>query len=128
MAWIRLAPYVIAGFIVAALAGAALWYRGDAAKAETEAARLQSQNAGLLKIIEGQGAAIARLTTQRAIDERIAATLTSTLAAIQMDQAETSKAIADLKETDDDAREYLNRPIPDGVRRLLGNKPAPARP
>jgi len=128
MAWIKAAPYIIAGLIVAALAGAALWYRSEAASAETEAVRLQAQNDGLLKLVADHGAAIARLTNQRAIDEQLAATLASTLAAIQMEQAEAAKALTDLKEVDPDAREYLNSPIPDGVRGLLGNAGTAARP
>lgn len=128
MVWLKAAPYVIVGLLVAALSGAALWYRGEAAQAETERVRVETQNTGLLKIVADQGATIARLASQQQIDEKLITRVTSTLEAIQMDAAKTSQAVTDLKETDPNARQYLDTTIPDGVRRLLNNPGSSAGP
>jgi hypothetical protein len=121
MAWLKALPAIITGGVIVALILLALYFRSEAATKTAENARLVSQVDGLLKINADQGAAIARLTNQAVIDEKFTTQFAQTLAAIQMEQAETSASLNELKTNDPDAASFLNQPVPDSLKRLYRN-------
>ena len=128
MKYIRLAMFAGVAAIIAILVGLVFIERRKADAALANSARLSEQVEGLLKTNADQGAAIARLTNQRVIDERFAALFAGTLSQIQQEAMAANQALADLKETDPDARAFLATPIPDSVRGLLNNPRSNPRP
>lgn len=122
MTWLKLAPYLVMASILAVLAILLVVERGKADDAIKETERLNAQVDGLLKINADQGAAIARLTNQRQIDDKFVTALTSDLAALRDEAGNTTQAISDLKATDPDAKTFLDTALPDSVKRLYGGK------
>ncbi len=122
MTWLKLAPYLVMAGILAVLAILLVVERGKADDAIKETERLNAQVDGLLKINADQGAAIARLTNQRQIDDKFVTALTSDLAALRDEAGNTTQALSDLRATDPDAKTFLDTALPDSVKRLYGGK------
>ncbi|QKC90016.1 hypothetical protein EB230_17575 [Mesorhizobium sp. NZP2234] len=100
------------------LFGAAAVYRGNAIAAEAETARVQGN---LDRAVDANAVStdtIARMQKQDAANDKIAADLALKLAAANSALIDKTTARADLKGKDENARAYLNTPVPDSVRRL----------
>lgn len=115
------AKLIIAGLVALAFLGlfsAAAVYRGNAIKAEAETARVQAALDLALDANKVSADTIDRMQKQDAANDKIAADLAVKLAAVNTALIETTTARADLKGKDENARSYLDTPVPDSVRRL----------
>ncbi len=112
---------IAAGLVLLAFLGlfaTAAVYRGNAIAAEAETARVQ---ANLDKAVDANTvstATIDRMQKQDAANDKISADLALKLAAANTALIDKTTARADLKGKDENARAYLDTPVPDSVRRL----------
>lgn len=120
----QLRLYLALGVLVAflGLAAYALWQRGEAISARAEQARAQAALGEAIEANRAHQAAIERLTAVNERTDRILADISYKLAGIRDTAAETQASIAELERNDEDVREYLDRPIPESLQRVL-NRP-----
>lgn len=112
---------IIAGLVALAFLGlfaTAAVYRGNAIKAEAETARVQASLDLAVDANKVSADTIERMQKQDAANDKIAADLGLKLAAANDALIEKTTARADLKGKDENARTYLNTPVPDSVRKL----------
>ena len=119
---LRVYALAAAGLAFMALAGVALWYRGEAISATAEAERARAALAVAVEANEAQADAIRRLTELSDRTETILADIAGKLAAINQNTADTTEAIADLERTNEDVRAYLAGRVPDDLRRVLNRR------
>lgn len=102
-----------------------LWYRGNAIKAEAEVQQREAE----IERIEGElqtaidvnrinEQTIGRLRAQMEADARDSAELAEELRKLNEKMAENNEALGELKEKDENVRDYLNTPVPDDLRRM----------
>lgn len=118
MTQIKIAAAGLLALAFLGLFATAAVYRGNAIAAEAETARVQ---ANLDKAVDANAVStdtIARMQKQDAANDKIAADLAVKLAAANTALIEKTTARAALKGKDENARNYLDTPVPDSVRRL----------
>lgn len=107
--------------------GVISYFRVVAAKAETE------RDAALerLHVVEETNRVntetIKRLTDMRVYNEALLTDLVTQINVANKQAAETKTAIVELEKANGDVKDYLERNIPDDLRKLLNNRPAGAR-
>lgn len=112
------------GLIIAALTGAALWYRGEAIEAAGARDKAQGELATALAVNATQKAAIDRLTAFRAMDDKLMVELQGQLSELATQTKRTTDAVRDLETTSADVKAYLSTPVPAELRGLLNRRPA----
>src|SRR6478736_1204495 len=117
-ALIKYGPYVILGVACAALLALWLIARNDVTAARAEQAALEVKNKTLTETNALQAKAIDRIVSQRAIDDKVVSALNGTLATIAKDSADAADALANLKDTNPDAKAFLDTPLPASVKCL----------
>lgn len=116
------ARLIIAGAIVLAFAlmgGAIFYYRAEAAVAATEAAQARANLAVAVDANKAMKAANDRLRATEAANDKIISEQADLIEAANDKLAEQSAELDALKETDPDVKSYLDRPVPDGLSKLL---------
>lgn len=71
--------------------------------------------------VDRQAKTIDRLSAQKTIDENIVTRLLNGMNELRAVADAQTKAITELEKTDPDAKAFLATPIPDGLKRVLGN-------
>ena len=107
--------FIAVGLVVLA----AFYYRGEARTLAAEKAQLTQQLADVKAVNAENVKTIERVTELRKQNDKLVLDVTKELQAINEAQTEATAAITELKENDIPAREYLNQPIPDSLKRLL---------
>jgi LysB family phage lysis regulatory protein len=122
----QLRLYIFGGVVIAflALAGVALWYRGEAISATAARDKAKADLSTAVSVNRAQEETIGRLRVQAALNDRILAELSDTVTGINDKLTETTKALTDLKGEDATVRSYLDTPVPAALGRLYNGKPA----
>lgn len=115
MTYIRFAALV--AFM--ALGLVALWYRGQAAHAVAERDAARADLAIAVDANRAQQATIGRLRAEAEANDRLLAALADDVEAIRKGQEQTTQAIGDLKDANEDVRAYLGGAVPADLERLL---------
>lgn len=100
------------------LGATALWYRGQAISATAEAARAQADLATAVGVNKANQETIGRLKAQSETNDRITAELAQKLADSNAALRDSGAARTELKDSNDQVRDYLNAPVPDALRRM----------
>lgn len=108
------AIFIVAGAMIAVLAGLLLLQKNALDRLETEATQLRVANLTLTQSIE-------RLTQQRKVDDRIVTEFTKGLADLRARTETQTKLLADLEKADADVKDYLSIRIPTSLSGLLTN-------
>ena len=95
------AIFIVAGAMIAVLAGLLLLQKNALDRLETEATQLRVANLTLTQSIE-------RLTQQRKVDDRIVTEFTKGLADLRARTETQTKLLADLEKADADVKDYLS--------------------
>lgn len=111
----KLAPFVI----IALLAGAVLWLRGDITRirAEREAAKVQV--ATVTKANETLARSLETVQQQRIDNDAIAAAVALRIGENRTVETRTNTIIQEKAANDPVTRDWLSVPVPDGVREAL---------
>lgn len=122
MAQLRLilAGLTVIAFLIAI--GVALWYRSEAMSASASAARAKADLATALDANKAQQEENAALRYQIEVNDRIVAGLASRLASIRTELLADREEVADLKDSDNDVRTYLDTSVPGPLRRVLDKR------
>ncbi len=115
-----IAALVLIGF--AGLTAAVYKYRGDAAAerqlrvvAEINLKAAADENKRLAdRIVDAE--------EQARVNNEIVLDLANSVARLRAEQLESTKELGDLKGSDDEVRQYLDRPVPAPLRRLLDKR------
>lgn len=112
--------YILAILAVAlALAiGTAAIYRGNAAKAYAEAAQARADLNVAVDANRAQEEAIGRLRAEAVFNDKLLVKMSDDLTSITRATAATTKAVNDLKESNDDVRQFLGTIVPPDLRKL----------
>lgn len=119
---LKLIGFAALAITFAVLAGAALWYRGEAIEAAGERDRAKTELATAVAVNASQKAAIERLTAFREMDDKLLVELQDKLSALATQTQRTTDAVRDLETTSADVKAYLSSPVPDDLRRVLNNR------
>jgi LysB family phage lysis regulatory protein len=118
--------YLALGLVVAflALAGVALWFRGEAHDARAARDKAKADLSTAVTVNHAQEATIGRLRAQAEANDRAVATLAASVAGINQSLSDQSAARAGLKGKDANVRSYLDTPVPAPLAELYNGKPA----
>lgn len=123
MAYIR----IIFLAILAAAIAAALFYRGQAIKAASEAVQLRSDLALAQSVNKQNQATIAVLRDDLRVSNALAADLAEQVEQIDKERDALNDELNALRDSDNEVDSYLRAPVPDALRRLYDNKTGSAR-
>ncbi|NGO50411.1 hypothetical protein [Allomesorhizobium camelthorni] len=116
---LRLGILVAVVLAFLSLAGAMLWYRGEAIAAEADRARAIADLNTAVDANKAQEETIGRLRASAEANDRIIAEMAEQIADIGQAVTETNQAVGDLKDANEDVRAYLASPVPPDLKRLL---------
>lgn len=119
LSYIRLAIMAAVAIGFLSLAGVALWYRGQAIAATAQAAQARADLDTAVAANRAQEETIGRLRASAEANDRIVAEMADRLAAINEAVTETNEAVGDLKDANEDVRDYLGTRVPADLDRLL---------
>lgn len=117
MMYLRLAAVV--AFL--GLAALAMYYRGNAAHAQAEAAQARANLAVAEDANKAQQATIGRLRATEEANAKATAELLDELEAINAKMAKTTDAVQALEKQNADVAAYLGAAVPADLRKLLDN-------
>lgn len=118
MIYLRLGA--LAAFL--AVAGLALWYRGNAIDARAEQAKALAALNIAVDANRVHEETIKRVTEANARTDRMLAEIAADVAAINDTTAETQASVIELERSNEDVRAYLSGVVPADLQRLL-NRP-----
>jgi LysB family phage lysis regulatory protein len=118
--------YLLGAAVIAflALAGVALWYRGEAISATAARDKAKADLSTAVSVNKAQEETIGRLRVQAEANDRIVANLAASVAGINRSLSEQTAALSGLKDKDATVRDYLNSLVPPALGRLYNGKPA----
>lgn len=112
--YLWIAPYVLLALAVAVI----FYYRNAMTVAEASAALTQVQLNGVVATNAQQVKTITALIELRTKADEIVSALTDTVAEVNQNITDQTKAFNDLKETDPDVKAFTRGLVPDSVKRL----------
>lgn len=112
MAYIRIAFLALLAVSVAT----ALWYRGQAIKADAAAVQLRADLATAANVNKQNQATIATLRDDLRVSSALAKELAEQVEQIDAELDAANDELNALKEADETVRDYLNSPVPDALR------------
>lgn len=121
MLYVRLA-FLIA---LAAAVATALWYRGQAIKADAESVQLRADLATAASVNQQNQATIATLRDDLTVSQALAKDLAEQVEQIDKELDTATDELNALKEADETVRDYLNSPVPDALRLRYGQTSGP---
>jgi LysB family phage lysis regulatory protein len=121
-AWLWVAPYVVIALLVAAV----FVYRYQSAEAVAHNQILQTQLDSVVATNAQQQQTIVAMAELAKAKDEIVSTLADNVAAINKSVIDTNSQFSALVTSDPDAKTFVDRPIPDSVKRLH-NKPETPR-
>ncbi|MBK1868271.1 hypothetical protein JHL16_18100 [Aestuariivirga sp. YIM B02566] len=115
---LRYLPYAIGAILLIVL----LYYRGEAIKAEAERDLLQDKLTIALIQNREKDKTIDLLKSWKEKSDGIQTDLISKIEKLAAESQDIQDEITNLGKTDADAKTWLDTPVPDAVRRVLGKK------
>lgn len=119
----QLRVYVLGAALIAflALGATAMFYRGQAISANAAAARAKADLATVTAVNKVNEETIGRMKAQSEANDRLTAELAQKLADSNAALLDTTAARTELKDSDEQVRDYLNTIVPDALRRMYDN-------
>jgi hypothetical protein len=117
---VSLRLYLLLGAVFAflALAGVALWYRGQAISAKAARDKAQAALATAVEANKQAAATIDALQEQARLDSRLTSSLVAEMRKINDGLAAQGAQLTDLEKANAAIADYLNVPVPADLRRL----------
>jgi LysB family phage lysis regulatory protein len=119
--------FILVSLVLVSLLGAVQYFQKDAELARSQLEIANDRVKTYRGANEAQRLALAQLAASQAAEEDIARRISERLDAIAAQNLDTSSKLEELSRNNAQIRDYLNVPVPDDVRRLLGERPAPGR-
>jgi len=119
--------YILLGFLIvlAAAVGTAMFYRGQAIKADAAAIQLRADLQTAQSVNKQNQATIATLRDDLTVSQSLAKDLADKVEQIDAERDAANDELQALKEANEDVRNYLSQPIPDALRLRYGQAVGP---
>ncbi len=123
MSYIRIAFLALLAVSVAT----ALWYRGQAIKADAAAVQLRADLATAANVNKQNQAAITKLQDNLRDSQTLAAELADQVEAIDRELDAANDELNALRESDATVSDYLSQPVPDALKRMYDRQASGSR-